>query len=152
MAFNVESLCRLLVENNKFYHSINVINEVLPCEYGNEPSSDSSKSVELDGLQSDLSEFIHNLHVAERPRVKEVIQADIDLILAKVDSLNDLLRNRFETKLPWTRVSAMKDNKSKYKQHNVADPFYITSNRYNRLSNVLNGDDDSPANKGRLSE
>ena len=42
----------------------NVINEELPCEYGNELSSGSSKSVQLDGLQSDLSELIHNLHVA----------------------------------------------------------------------------------------
>jgi hypothetical protein len=88
----------LLLENNKFCQSINVIKEVLLHEYGNEPSSDSLKSVELDGLQSDLSELIHILHMARRPSVKEVIQANIDLILAKIDSLNDLLRNRFETK------------------------------------------------------
>jgi hypothetical protein len=52
MAFKVES-CSLLVDINTFCQSINVINEILPCEYANEPSSDSSKSVELDGLQSD---------------------------------------------------------------------------------------------------
>jgi hypothetical protein len=152
MASKLESLCPLLVENNNFYQSINVINEVLPCEYGNEPSSDSSESVELDGLQSDLSELIHIVHAAEKPSVKEVIQADIDLILVKIDGLNDLFRNRFETKLSWTRVAAMKHNKSKYKKQKAADPFYITSNRYNPLRSVLNDDDESPVNTGRLSE
>jgi hypothetical protein len=44
-------------------------------------------------LQRDLLEVIHILHVAERPSVKEVIQADIDVILAKIESLQDLLRN-----------------------------------------------------------
>jgi hypothetical protein len=49
-------------------------------------------------------------------------------------------------------MAAMKHNKSKYKKQKVADPFHITSNRYNPLSNVLNDDDDSPANTGRLGE
>jgi hypothetical protein len=54
--------------------------------------------MELDGLQRDLSELINILQMAERPSVKEVIQADIDLILAKIESLRDFLRNQFETK------------------------------------------------------
>jgi hypothetical protein len=53
---------------------------------------DSSKSMEFDGLQRDLTELIHILHVAERP-------SDIDLILAKIESMKDLLRNQFETKI-----------------------------------------------------
>jgi len=83
--------------------------------------------------------------------VKEVIQADIDLILAKIGSLKDLLRNQFETKISWTRVVALKYNKSTKKQK-VADPFQITPNRYNLLGNDTNDDDDTPANTGRLSE
>jgi hypothetical protein len=55
--------------------------------------------MELDGLQRDLSELINILQVAEKPSVKEVIQADIDLILAKIESLRDFLRNQFETKI-----------------------------------------------------
>jgi len=106
----------LLVENNKFCQSINVTNEELPRGYGNELLSKSSKSRELDGIQRDLSELIHILHVAERPSVKEVIQADIDLILAKIESLKDLLRNQFETKISWSRVAALKHNMSKYKK------------------------------------
>jgi hypothetical protein len=69
MVSQVESLCPLLVNNNKFCQSISVINEKLSCEYGNESSRGSSKSVELDGLQSDLPELLHILHVAERPSV-----------------------------------------------------------------------------------
>ena len=70
MACKVEWVCLLLVECNTFCQSINVTNEKLPCEYGNELLSGSSKSMELDGLQRDLSELIHILHVAERPNVK----------------------------------------------------------------------------------
>jgi len=36
MASQLQSLPSLLVENNKFCQSINVTNEELPCEYGNE--------------------------------------------------------------------------------------------------------------------
>jgi len=36
-----ESLCPLFIEINKFCHSINVTNEELPCEYGNELLSGS---------------------------------------------------------------------------------------------------------------
>ena len=60
---------------------------------------DHQKSMELDGLQRDLTELINTLQVAEKPSVKEVIQADIDLILAKIESLRDFLRNQFETKI-----------------------------------------------------
>jgi hypothetical protein len=37
--------------------------------------------------------------VAERPSVKGVIQADIEVILTKIESLRDLLKNQFETKI-----------------------------------------------------
>jgi hypothetical protein len=55
--------------------------------------------MELVGLQRDLPELIHMLHVTKRPSTKEVIQADIDLILAKMESLRGLLINKFETKI-----------------------------------------------------
>jgi hypothetical protein len=55
--------------------------------------------MELDGLQRDLSELINILQVAEKLSAKEVIQADIDLILAKIESLRDFLRNQFKTKI-----------------------------------------------------
>jgi hypothetical protein len=108
--------------------------------------------MEFDGLQRDLSELIHILHVAERPSVKEVIQADIDLVLAKIGSLKDLLRNQFETKISWSRVAALKQNKSKYKKQRVTDPFQITPDHYNLLSNDSDDDDDTPANTGRSSK
>ena len=107
--------------------------------------------MELDGLQRDFSELIHILHVVKRPSVKEVIQADIDLILAKIESLRDLLRNQFGTKISWTRVVALKHNKSKYKKQRVANPFQITPNRYNLLGNDSNDDNDIHVNTGRSS-
>jgi hypothetical protein len=152
MVSQVESLCPLLIRNNKFCQSINVINEELLREYGNELLSGSLKSNEFDGLQRDLLEFIHILHMAERDSVKEVIQVDIDLILAEIESLKDLLRNQFETKILWSRVAALKHNKSKYKKQRAADPFQITPNCYNLLSNDSNDDDDIPADTGRSSK
>jgi len=73
MASQVESLCPLLIEINKFCQSINVRNEELPCEYGDELLSGSSKGMEFDGLQRNLSKWFHILHVAERQSVKEVL-------------------------------------------------------------------------------
>jgi len=95
--------------------------------------------------------LIHILHMAERPSVKEVIQVDIYLILAKIESLKDS-RNQFGTKISWTRVAALKHNKSKYKKQKAADPFQINPNHYNLLSNNSNYDNDTPANTGKLSD
>ena len=70
MDLHVESLCPLLVENNTFCQNTDVTNEELPCEYGSELLSGLLRSVEIDGLQRDLTELIHILHVAERPSVR----------------------------------------------------------------------------------
>jgi len=43
--------------------------------------------VEPEVLEKDLAEFIHILHIAERPTVKEVIWTENELILAKIESL-----------------------------------------------------------------
>jgi hypothetical protein len=90
--------------------------------------------------------------MAERPSVKEVIQVDIEVVLTKIESLRDLLRNQFETKILWTRVVALKHNKSKYKKQRVANPFQINPNCYNLLGNDSNDDDDTPANRSRSSK
>jgi len=81
-----------------------------------------------------------------------IIQADIVLIPGKRESLKDLLRNQVETKISWSRVAALKHNKSKYKKQRVIDNFQITPNRYNLLRNNSNDDDDTPANTGRLTK
>jgi hypothetical protein len=68
--------------------------------YGKELLSESSKNVELESLEEDLSELTHILHIAERPTVKEVIQMDFELILAKTESLKDIFKKQFEAKVP----------------------------------------------------
>ena len=70
--------------------------------------------MELEGFQKDLSELLHLLRVAERPSVKEIIQADIELILSEIESLEDICKNQFETNISWSRVAALKHSKSKY--------------------------------------
>jgi len=84
--------------NYKFCQGIRVTNEELPRESDNELPSGSLKCEELEELQKDLAELLHILHVVERPSVKEVIQADIDVTLMKMESLKDF-RNQFETKM-----------------------------------------------------
>jgi hypothetical protein len=114
-------------------------------ENSNVVSKASSVYVKLDGLQNDLSELIHILHVAERSSVKEIIQADIHLILSKIESLEDLNKNQLETNISWSRVAALKHNKSKYKKQKNSDPLYLTSNRYNLLNNDVDLEDNTPA-------
>jgi len=73
IASQLQSLPSLLIENNRFCQSINVTNEELLCEFGNELLSGSSKGMEFDGLQMDLSKLFHILNMAERSSVKEVL-------------------------------------------------------------------------------
>jgi len=86
MASQVESLCPLLIEINKFCQSINVRNEELPCEYGNELLSGSSKGKEFDELQRDLPKLFLILQVAERQSVKEVLYCIVMYLFASKES------------------------------------------------------------------
>jgi hypothetical protein len=92
-----------------------------------------------------LAELLQILHAVERPSVREVIQADIVVLLVKMESLKDF-RNQFETKIPWTRVTTLKHNKSKNKKQNVTCRLQVTLYRYNLLYNDTNGDDDDNGN------
>ena len=47
--------------------------------------------LELEGLKRDVTELTHLLYFAKRPTVKEIIQMDIDLLLAKIESLKDIV-------------------------------------------------------------
>jgi len=62
--------------------------------------------------------------------VKEVIQADIQLTLAKIESLEALLGSQFESNISWARVAALKHNKSKYVKQKVSYPLQLTPNRF----------------------
>ena len=77
---------------------------------------------------------------------------DVDLILAKIESLKDLLRNQLETKILWSTVAALKHSKSKYKKQMATDNFHITPNRYKLLGNDFNDEDGKPGNTGRWSK
>ena len=118
-------------------------------KYGKEPLSESLKSVELEKFEEDLSELTHILYIAERPSVKEVIQMDIQLILAKIESLKDILKGQFETKVSWTKVAAMKHKKYSHKEQRVANTLPLSSNRYNIRCNDSHADD-TPVSTERL--
>jgi len=95
------------VENNSFEQDKSAENMKLPCDCEYEPSGRSHKyedPVELVELQNDLAELLNLIHVVERTTVKEVIQADIDLVLAKLESINDL-RSQQEPKLSWSKLA-----------------------------------------------
>jgi hypothetical protein len=101
----------LTIENIQSYKKLNAKSVEMSCEYGKELLSESSKSVELERFEKDLSELIHILHIAKKPTVKVVIQMDIELILVKIESLKDIFKEQFEIKVSWTKVAAMKHKK-----------------------------------------
>jgi hypothetical protein len=113
-------------------------------------SKASSAPVELEELQYDLSELIHILHVTERSLLKEIIQADIQLRLSKIESIKDFNKNQLETNILWPRVATLKHNKSKYKKQKISDPLYLTSNRYNLLDNDVNFEDNLKTKESRV--
>ena len=81
MASQESSMCSVRVNKIQCNQQSKVINAENSCEYGKVPLSESLNLVELEVLEKDLSEFIHLVHIAKRPTVKEVIQKDIELIL-----------------------------------------------------------------------
>jgi hypothetical protein len=126
--------CSVQNNNTQYYHKSSATSAEISSEYGKEPLSELLKKVEHEGLKKDLSELIHILHTAERPTVKEVIRMDIELILAKIDSLKNIFKEQFETKVSWTKVATMKHKKYNLKEQRVDDAFPVISNRYNLLS------------------
>jgi hypothetical protein len=90
----------LRVGNIQSYQKLDAKSVKSSCEYGKELLSESSKNAELESLEVDLSELTHILHKAERPTVKEIIQMDFEMILAKTESLKDIFKEQFETKVP----------------------------------------------------
>jgi GH24 family phage-related lysozyme (muramidase) len=141
MATHVSLAYLLGIENIQSYHKLNAKSVEVSCEYGKELLSESSKSVELEKLEGDLSELLHIRRIAERPSVKEVIQMGIELILAKIESLKDIFKELFETKVSWNKVAAMKHKKYNHNEQRVADTFSSTSNPYNLRCNDSEGDD-----------
>jgi hypothetical protein len=57
------------------------------------------KCGELEGLKRDIMELTHMLHITERMTIKEVIQMDVDILLAKTESLKDIISKQLETDL-----------------------------------------------------
>jgi hypothetical protein len=79
------------------------------------------------------------LHIAERLTIKEVIQMDIDLRLAKTEILKDIISEQFETDLSWAKEVARKHKKSTCIELRVTHPIPVTPNCYNPLYNDVNG-------------
>ena len=134
MAPEVEKVDSLLTINQSHQNKSST-SEIIKGEDNTVLSEVSSVPVEPDELQYDLSELIHILHVTERSSVKEIIQADIQLLLSKIESIEDLNKNHLETNISWSKVATLKHNKSKYKKQKITDPLYLTSNRFSLLDN-----------------
>ena len=128
------------LSNNQHYQDKSDTSEIVNGVNSSTSLDTSSVQVKLDGLQEDLSELIHILHATERSSVKEIIQTDIQLILSKTESLEDLSMNQLETNISWSKVATLKHNKIKYVKQKIPYPQYITSNRYTEC-NRRNGPD-----------
>jgi hypothetical protein len=66
---------------------------------------------------------------------------DIELILAKTESLKNICKEQFETKVSWTKVAKMKHKKYTCNEHRVEDAFPVISNYYNLLYNDSKSED-----------
>jgi len=138
------------VGNFQPYRDRNTKSVEILSEYGKEFASESQKRVELEILEADLAELINLLHIAERPTVKQVIHMDIERILTKLETLKDIAKEQFETKVSWSKVVAMKHKKYNHKEQKIAHNHLVTSNQYHILCNDSN-DDDPPLGKERIS-
>ena len=71
---------------------------------------------------------------------------DIDLLLTKIEVLNDIISEHFETNLSWAKVVARKHKKSTCREQRVTHPIPVIPNHYNLLYNDMNGKIKNPQN------
>ena len=64
---------------------------------------------------------------------------DIDLLLAKMEVLKDIISEQFETDLSWAKVVVRKHKKSTCLEQRVTHPVPVIPNHYNLLYNDMNG-------------
>lgn len=86
-------------DSSQFYQSSNTNSIKFSCNYREELLHGSLKCGELEGLKRDIMELTHMLHITERMTIKEVIQMDVDILLAKTESLKDIISKQLETDL-----------------------------------------------------
>jgi len=94
----------------------------------------------LKDKKRDAMELTHMPHITERPTIKEVIQMDIDILLAQIESLKDIISEQFETNLSWAKVVGRKHKKSTCIGQMVTHHIQVISNCYNLLCNDMNGE------------
>ena len=84
--------------------------------------------------------------------MKEIIQADIQSLLTKMENIEDLNKNQMETNISWTKVASLKHNKRKCKRQKSSDPLYLTSNFYNLLDDGVDSEDNTMTMKCSVNE
>jgi len=102
---------------------------------------------ELEGQTRDLAELLYN---AERPTVNEVVQMAIVLIFVEIESLKDIVSEKFETDLPWAKVAARRHKKSTCIDQRVTHPVSAISNCYSLLRYNTNIHSFNTRNKSSL--
>jgi hypothetical protein len=65
---------------------------------------------------------------------------NIDILLAKTESLKDIISQQFETDLSWAKVVARKHKKSTSIGQRVTHHIRVISNRYNLLCIYMKGE------------
>jgi hypothetical protein len=73
----------------------------------------------------------------------------IDLLLAKIESLKDIISEQFKTDLSWAKVAVRKHKKSTCTEHRVTHLVPVISNSYNLLCTDTN-DEKPPNNAERI--
>jgi hypothetical protein len=88
---------------------------------------------ELQDLRKEMAELNQVMSTIKRCTVKEVILSEINLILAKIDSLKDLIVVNTDNAIPWSDVVAGR-RRATHRLQKKPDQTLVINNHYDLLS------------------
>jgi hypothetical protein len=130
MAAGDETCDRGLNINTSSSHSLNVLNEQLLGECAVTYKEHEWTQVEIDNLNKDVDELKSQFALATRKGVIEVIQENVNLLIAKTASLLDQTAIVTSNESDWKMVCKGKKNESLKVTSKEARPIPVMCNRY----------------------
>jgi hypothetical protein len=97
--------------------------------------NETSSYTDIEALQRDATELTAMFYKIQRPTVKEVIQMDTDILLAKIGSLKVNSGDQHEAESTWKKVVGRKCKNNVNSDKNVVQPIPVIANPYNILHN-----------------
>jgi hypothetical protein len=118
-------------------HSVNVLNEQLLAECAVMYKEHEWTQMEIENLNKDIDELKSLLALAMRKVVTEVIQDNVNLLIAKTASLMDQTAIMISNESNWKMVYKGKKNESLKVILKEARPIPVMCNRYELLNKLM---------------